>query len=369
MAGFGTKRAIGLMSGTSADGIDAALITTDGEKRVETGPWQTTPYQPGLREMLRSLDPNDSTSLGMAEAAMTMAHVNAVKALCDHADIKPGAVDVIGFHGHTVRHEPELHRTQQIGDGAKLANETGIDVVCDFRSADVAAGGQGAPLAPYYHFALATELHGPLAILNIGGVANVTWLDRDNQAAMLAFDTGPGNALLDDWMAQHSQDSFDRDGEMAAQGSADQAVVAQLLRDRYFSSPPPKSLDRDHFAGAAEAALSGMSPADGAATLVEFTAASVALAERHFPAPVRAWLVCGGGRHNPVLMAALGARMDVPVAPVEAVHWQGDALEAQAFGYLAVRSLRGLPLSMPRTTGVPKAITGGVLHHPVTVDP
>jgi len=363
MAGFGTKRAIGLMSGTSADGIDAALITTDGEKRVETGPWKTTPYQPGLRDMLRALDPDDATSVGMAEAAMTQAHVTAVKELCDLADITTTAVDVIGFHGHTVRHDPEQHSTQQIGDGARLAHETGIDVVCDFRSADMAAGGQGAPLAPYYHFALATELHGPLAILNIGGVANVTWLDRDNHAAMLAFDTGPGNALLDDWTAQHTQDNFDRDGQLAATGTADPTAVASMMRDRYFAAPPPKSLDRDHFSVAADSALRGMSPADGAATLVEFTATSAALAERYFPEPVRAWLVCGGGRHNPVLMAALEAHVDVPVAPVEAVHWQGDALEAQAFGYLAVRSLRGLPLTLPRTTGVPKATTGGVLFH------
>jgi len=363
MAGFGTKRAIGLMSGTSADGIDAALITTDGERRVETGVWQTTPYQPGLRDMLRSLDSDDTTSVGMAEAAITQAHVAAVKELCESADITASAVDVIGFHGHTVRHEPEFHRTLQIGDGARLAQETGIDVVCDFRSADVAAGGQGAPLAPYYHFALATELHGPLAILNIGGVANVTWLDRDNQTEMLAFDTGPGNALLDDWTARHTQDTFDRDGQLAAAGKADPEAVAALMRDRYFSASPPKSLDRDHFAPTAEKALAGLSPSDGAATLVEFTASSATLAERFFPAPVRAWLICGGGRHNPVLMAALEAHLDVPVAPVEAVHWQGDALEAQAFGYLAVRSLRGLPLTLPRTTGVPKATTGGVLFH------
>ncbi len=363
MAGFGTLRAIGLMSGTSGDGIDAALITTDGERRVETGPWQTTPYQPGLRDMLRSLDPDDKTSIELAEAAMTQAHIVAVKELCADAGIALDAVDIIGFHGHTVRHEPEEGRTLQIGDGARLARETGIDVVCDFRSADVAAGGQGAPLAPYYHLALASELHGPLAILNIGGVANVTWLDRDNHAEMLAFDTGPGNALLDDWTALHKKEKFDRDGKLAAAGSPDQAVVASLMRDRYFAAPPPKSLDRDHFAIAAEAALEGMTPENGAATLVEFTAASAASAERFFPAPVRAWLVCGGGRHNPVLMAALEARVEVPVAPVEAVHWQGDALEAQAFGYLAVRSLRGLPLTLPRTTGVPKAITGGELFH------
>lgn len=363
MAGFGTLCAIGLMSGTSGDGIDAALITTDGERRVETGAWKTTPYQPGLRDMLRSLDPEDSTAINMAEAAMTQAHVVAVKELCEQAGIGLDAVDIIGFHGHTVRHEPDEGRTLQIGDGARLARETGIDVVCDFRSADVAAGGQGAPLAPYYHLALASELHGPLAVLNIGGVANVTWLDRDNHAEMLAFDTGPGNALLDDWASRHTDNNFDRDGKLAAAGEVDEAVLATLMRDRYFTAPPPKSLDRDHFSYTAETALEGLSPEDGAATLVAFTASSAVMAERFFPAPVRAWLICGGGRHNPALMAALEERVEMPVAPVEAVHWQGDALEAQAFGYLAVRSLRGLPLTLPRTTGVPKAMTGGELFH------
>jgi anhydro-N-acetylmuramic acid kinase len=237
-----------------------------------------------------------------------------------------------------------------------LANLLGLDVVADFRSADVAAGGEGAPLAPLFHAALASALPKPIAVLNIGGVANVTWIGGPDE--ILAFDTGPGNALIDDWVYRHTGAAADHDGALARAGTVSAADVEDFLANSYFDRLPPKSLDRDDFRGALP---TGLSLEDGAATLTEMTAAAVAVATRHFPAPVGQWLVTGGGRHNPALMEALQRRLRVPVQPVEAVGWDGDALEAQAFAYLAVRSALGLPLSLPSTTGIPHPTCGGRL--------
>jgi anhydro-N-acetylmuramic acid kinase len=272
----------------------------------------------------------------------------------------PGKVDIIGFHGQTILHEPERGRTWQIGDGPLLAGLTGIDVVNDFRSADVAAGGQGAPFVPLFHAALAAALPRPLAVLNVGGVANVTWIgEAGAEGDLLAFDTGPGNAMLDDWTLRHTGRPADLGGALAGSGRVDTGVLSALLDHAYFERPAPKSLDRDAFD---PAPLERLGTADGAATLVAFTAAAVAQAQKLFPRPVKRWLIAGGGRHNPTIMAALAQRLGAAVAPVEAVGWDGDALEAQAFAYLAVRSLRGLPLSLPTTTGVSRPLTGGKLH-------
>jgi anhydro-N-acetylmuramic acid kinase len=356
----GPLRAIGLMSGTSADGIDAAVVATDGERDVTIGPSRTAAYEPGLRARLRVLAGADEREIRETERAVTLAHAEAVAALLDGAGLRRESLDVIGFHGHTVRHEPGRGRTRQIGDGALLARETGIDVVCDFRAADVAAGGQGAPLVPVFHAALAHELAKPLAVLNLGGVANLTWIGDGH--ALLGFDTGPGNALLDDWAERHTGVAHDRDGALASAGCVDERVLAALLDDPYFAESPPKSLDRDRFAVPARSLLERVAVADGAATLAAFTAAAVAVARSHLPAPPRRWLVAGGGRRNPALMAELSTRLGAPVAPVEAVGWDGDALEAQAFAYLAVRALRALPITFPSTTGAPAPLTGGVVH-------
>jgi anhydro-N-acetylmuramic acid kinase len=345
------RRAIGLMSGTSLDGVDAAFLVTDGRGRVETGPWLTVPYPDALRERLRSVL-GGAGPVGEVERALTEAHAEAVGEL--RARHSLGRVDVIGFHGHTILHRPKEGRTWQIGDGALLAARTGIDVVCDFRSADVAAGGEGAPLVPLFHAALASGLERPLAVLNIGGVANVTWIGADG--AVLAFDTGPGNALIDDWCLAHLGRPLDEDGRLAAGGTVDAAHVERFLGHAFFSRKPPKSLDRDEWAAFRPAHLE---PADGAATLTAMTAAAVAAAETWFPSPPRRWLVTGGGRHNRALMGELRRRLSAPVASVEAVGWEGDALEAQAFAYLAVRALDGLPLSLPTTTGVAAPTTGG----------
>ena len=344
------------MSGTSLDGIDAALIRSDAHQQVEAGLALTVPYDPDFRAQLRGVL-GGRGAVAEVGRELTLRHAQAVRDLLARAGMAAGEVTVVGFHGHTVLHEPQAGRTLQIGDGALLAAETGIDVVADFRSNDMAAGGQGAPFAPLYHAARATGLDKPLAVLNLGGVGNLTWLGAGEE--VLAFDTGPGNALIDDWAEQHTGKSRDEDGAMAGAGTLDDKALAALMAHPYFQEPPPKSLDRDAFD---PRPVAGLSAVDGATTLTAFTAASVAAAIAHLPAPPRRWLVTGGGRHNPVLMAALAERLAVPVEPVEAVGWDGDALEAQAFAYLALRSLDGLPLSLPGTTGAKHPTTGGVLH-------
>jgi len=388
--------ALGLMSGTSMDGIDAALIFTDGYARVSPGAFLTVPYPPAFRDRLRGCLGAETMTPEIADVAraLTRAHGMAVHTLLEQAGISGDQVMVAGFHGHTIYHAPggPRPRTWQIGDGALLAQDTGIAVVDDFRTRDVAAGGQGAPLVPLYHRALAAAagLPLPLAVLNIGGVANVTWIGPDATEAdateaagagargvgpdgvgqdgaapsnpngtLLAFDTGPGNALIDDWLLAGCGRPYDTGGAIAATGTVDTAVLARLLAHPYFDLPAPKSLDRTDFSSAP---VAGLSLADGAATLTAFTVAAVGRAVGLLPAPPRRWLVTGGGRHNGTLMAGLAATLGVPVDPVEAVGWNGDALEAQAFAYLAVRSRLGLPLSVPGTTGVPRPMTGGHFH-------
>jgi anhydro-N-acetylmuramic acid kinase len=265
--------------------------------------------------------------------------------------------DVIGMHGQTILHEPQHRRTWQIGDAGLLAARAGLPVVHDFRSADVAAGGQGAPLAPLYHAALAQTLPKPLLIVNIGGVANITWLGADGE--ILACDTGPGNGPLDDFVYRHTGQNFDKDGILAAAGQVQQDRLTQLLAHPYFALPAPKSLDRLTFTRLIDAAVNDLNAADGAATLTAFTVAAIARAP--IPGTPNLVLVCGGGRKNHAIMAGLQAAFAVPVEPVEMVGWDGDSLEAQCFGYLAVRSLYGLPLSLPGTTGVPNPMPGGRL--------
>ena len=352
--------ALGMMSGTSLDGVDAALIETDGVTVSGFGPWRTTPYPAALREQLRAVIEERGVREA-AERALTAFHAEVAEALLAEAGVRGEDVVVAGFPGHTVRHEPEFGRTDQIGDGAALARRLGIDVVNDFRSNDVAAGGQGAPLVPLFHAALARRsgLAAPLAVLNLGGVANVTWIGEPADEDLLAFDTGPGCALIDDWVRQKTEAAFDRDGRLARSGTVDRTALDALLAHPYFDAEPPKSLDRNAFD---PAPIGGLSAGDGAATLVAFTAEAVRHALAHMPAPPLRWLVTGGGRHNPALMAALAERLGAPCDAVESVGWQGDALEAQAFGYLAVRSRQGLALSMPRTTGVPHPVSGGVFH-------
>jgi anhydro-N-acetylmuramic acid kinase len=360
----GVQKVIGLMSGTSLDGVDAALLDTDGEEVVRAGPGLTMAYTPATRALLRAaLEEARAVAQGSpvpqsireAERVLTEAHAEAVKALLRRAGLAQDQVALLGFHGQTILHRPERHWTWQIGDGALLARLTGVDVVNDFRSADVKAGGQGAPLMPLYHAVLARRSGRPepLVVVNIGGVAQVTYINDD---LVLAFDTGPGNAPIDDWMHRHSGRPVDEDGAFAATGRVDGAALDQMLANPFFERVPPKSLDRMDFG---MEAVEKLSPADGAATLTAFTAASLARAREHFPDAAETWIVSGGGRHNKALMAMLRARVNAPVISAEDAGWDGDTLEAQGFAYLAMRSKKRLPLSLPTTTGVAQPMTGG----------
>jgi anhydro-N-acetylmuramic acid kinase len=360
-------KAIGLMSGTSIDGIDVAAIQTDGDTLYALGPTLSVPYAVDLRASIRrALGELDGPQ--EIEQELTVAHAAAVRRFLEETGGEPDDFDVVGFHGHTIAHRPDIRRTRQIGDGQRLARELGIDVVAGFRLEDVAAGGQGAPLAPIYHAHLlkylstrGANLNWPIAVINIGGVANITYIDEkalDDPSHLLAFDTGPGNALLDDWVKARTGNDFDRDGELAASGSADNAIVDALLNHEFFDQAPPKSLDRDAFATDVTRDLSIV---DGAATLTAFTVGSIAKAIVHLPARPSQWLLTGGGRHNRTLCQNLEKRLGV-VVPIEDVGGRGDSLEAEAFAHIAVRALRRLPITFPRTTGVPRPITGGVIH-------
>ena len=363
--------AIGLMSGTSLDGVDVALIETDGKRVKGFGPSGYRPYTDRERGLLRqalteaaNLPQRDARPgiLREAERAVTIAHAEAVAAFTAQNRIACEEVDIVGFHGQTVLHRPERKLTVQIGDAAALAKAIHIPVMHDFRAADVAAGGQGAPFVPVYHRALAQSLEreGPIVVVNIGGVSNITYID--GAETLIACDTGPGNALLDDFMYRVMSQRFDCEGRLAAQGSADQAWIARAMELPFFALPPPKSLDRNDFASLK---LGAMPPADGAATLTAFTAAAIARIVPLLPKVPHSWIVAGGGARNLTLLRMLRERLSpATVEAADTLGWSGDAIEAQAFGFLAARGLKGLPLSYPATTGVPIPMTGGIIARP-----
>ncbi len=356
----GLSTVIGVISGTSMDGIDVALIVSDGEARVETGPAATFPYPERVAQRLRAVVASPSQAEAPQphlERQVTDAHVASVEAFLERFSVPRETVALIGLHGQTILHRPRIGLTRQLCDGARAAAALKIDVVCDFRSADVAAGGEGAPLAPVYHAAMAAGLQRPLMILNWGGVANVTYLGADGE--IIAFDTGPANALIDDFLLSRRGQAFDEDGALAASGRVNAPALETLMSDPYFDRVAPKSLDRNHFRALA-ACVERLSDADGAATLSAFTVESTAAALRRVPGTPARWLVGGGGRLNPNLMRRLAERLQVSVEPVEAIGFDGDSIEAQCFAYLALRSRRGMPLSFPTTTGVPTPMTGGV---------
>jgi len=365
--------AIGLMSGTSQDGVDVALIDTDGERITQFGATACRPYTRAERTLLRSATAaaanlTERTArpdlVAKAEQLVNDAHAEAVEAFLAANDLTPANLAAVGFHGQTLLHRPERGLTVQIGDGRALAARLGIPVVYDFRAADVAAGGQGAPLAPIFHRALVRQLgrKPPIAVLNLGGVANVTYIDGDT---LIACDTGPGNALLDDFLRLRTGHPLDTDGRAAAAGAGDEGMIERLLRHPFFAAPPPKSLDRNDFRGWVGDTLDGIGIENGAATLTALTAAAVATIVPRLPRPPATWLAAGGGARNPTLMRMLGERLaPAHIETAHAVGWSVDSLEAQAFAFLAVRSLRGLPISFPATTGAPRPLTGGVLARP-----
>ena len=356
--------ALGTMSGTSLDGVDAALLHTDGAAIHGFGARGYRAYSEGERAVLRAALGRWPGEAGVAEAAAVVeaAHRELLAGMLAAAEVE---VALVGFHGQTLAHAPGLRGTHQAGSGQALAEALGVPVLWDFRSADVGFGGQGAPLAPFYHFACARWIGAvrPLAFLNLGGVGNLTWVDPalarpEEPGALLAFDTGPANAPLDDLTGGR-----DEGGALALSGRADEAVVGRLLEAGYFHRVPPKSLDRQDFQELF-AAVEGMALADALATAVGFAAAAVAEGLVHLPAVPERVLVTGGGRHNRALMAALAARLPCAVEPVEAVGLDGDMLEAQAFAHLAVRVARGMPTSAPGTTGVAAPVGGGQISRP-----
>jgi anhydro-N-acetylmuramic acid kinase len=367
---MGFARAIGLMSGTSMDAIDVALVETDGAKAILLGPTGAYPYAEADRAMLR-LALSDAVKLtdrqarpgilAEAEAMITARHAQAVETFLHENALAHESIDIVGFHGQTVLHRPERHLTVQIGDGALLAQRLGLAVAHDFRAADAGAGGQGAPLVPIFHQALAgaAGFAEPVATINIGGVANVSFLVPGRDP--IACDAGPGNALINDLMWSRSGLELDRDGAVAARGKVDAAVLEALLTDDYFAKPPPKSLDRNEFSSRPVVHLS---TEDAAATLTAFTAEGISRALAVMPARASLAVVCGGGARNKTLMRELAERLPCKVVSAEHFGWSVDAMEAQAFAYLAVRTLKGLPITFPTTTGVAKPLPGGILAAP-----
>ncbi len=360
--------ALGLMSGTSMDGIDVAWLQTDGDTLVMPGPCLHVPYDEAMRTLLheacyaaRVLEEDGVRSarpgvLRQAEQNITHVHAEAVCRFMREFGLKP---DIIGFHGQTVLHRPDLALTVQLGDGELLAETLSIPVIWDMRAADVEAGGQGAPLAPVYHQALALKHVLPAAFINIGGVSNITFVGDDDR--LVAFDCGPGNALIDDWMRHHGQGAYDENGRTAARGRVHEERLQVWLAHPFLHRPPPKSLDRNDFD---IAPAEGLSLDDGAATLTMLTVRCIAEAVNWLPTRPRTFYVCGGGRRNRTLMTWLAETLDAPVVPVEVLGVDGDMIEAQCWAYLAVRSLKGLPITFPDTTGAPGPLTGGRLSIP-----
>ncbi len=362
-------KAIGLMSGTSMDGVDVALIETDGEAIHSLGPAAGFAYTAIERQLLReAMDwargivnrADRSGVLSIAETMLTAKHAESVKTFAADNGIDLAGVDVVGFHGQTVLHKPTRGLTVQLGDGAALSKALGVPVVYDFRAADMKKGGQGAPLVPIFHRALASRerLEMPAAFVNIGGIANVTYVPDGPAERLIAFDAGAGNCLLDDWAMKHIGEPLDRDSRLALAGTANRQALAALLSHPFFCAPPPKSLDRGAFPLAALANLSGP---DGAATLTAFTVAGIAAAARLFPAKPGTWIIAGGGAHNPHMMEGLRRVLGPDMMTAEMAGFSSDFMEAQAFAYLAVRRLRNLPATFPGTTGAADPVVGGIV--------
>jgi len=355
---------VGTISGTSADGIDLAGIETDGETVSRFGPAETASYRAEVRQQVLQAAAAKGTGRddwpGIA-AAVTQDHAAAIRALLEAHSLRP---DAVVFHGQTVWHDPGAGETVQLGDPQALADDLGLPVIGDVRLADMAQGGEGAPLVPVYHRALAKTQVGedrePLCFLNIGGVSNLTYIDGDR---LMAFDIGPGNALLDDWVRRHGAGDFDEAGSISAKGQVDEARLTRALAHPFLSEPGPKSLDRYSFSGDF---VEGLSLEDGAATLLAFTAEAIAKAELLVPKRPGLWLVCGGGRHNPVLMKALDERLGGDVVSADTFDINGDVLEAQAMAFLGARLLAGLPTTYPETTGVGLPVSGGKLYRPAS---
>lgn len=347
------------MSGTSMDGVDVALIKTDGHRIVEHGGVAEFPFPQetvlAIKSVLGKSDKNDADVKSVARE-ITLLHALAVEKFLTQENLKPSDIDVIGFHGQTIFHAPQDGITTQIGDGDLLAAQTGIDVVYDFRVDDVLHGGQGAPLVPVYHRALCADLPKPVCLINIGGIANVTYLDNDDDK-MMGFDTGPGNGMMNDIVQKFFDKDYDDKGEIAKSGTVDMAVVDEFLKHPYFSQIPPKSLDKNSFD---LGCIKHLLPQDALATLLEIVVVSMRQSFSLLPQYPETILLCGGGRKNDFLMERIKQSVNCAVKDVDSMGWRGDAIEAEAFAFMAVRHLLGLPNSFPGTTGTRQPVVGGV---------
>ncbi len=354
---------VGTMSGTSFDGIDVALITTDGNKVTSLSNNFSVYYQERLRQNIRRVlsGDYDSKMLLDTEDEITLYHAQAINRLLKESGLDKEQVDLIGFHGQTIFHDSRTYKTWQLGNPSLLAELSGINVIADFRRRDMANGGEGAPLAPLFHAAIFSEATPPLAIINIGGVANITYLGRKNN--IIAFDTGPGCALIDDWIYSRMQLKYDADGEVGSIGTVHYEILDSLMEDSYFSRKPSKSLDRNHFTSVFNN-ISNLNAADGVATLTHFTAKAIAAAKQFLPQNPVKWIISGGGRRNKYLMKILANDYGLDVQNIDEFFFKntklnGDFIEAQAFAFLAARSYLHLPLSLPSTTGTVKPVSGG----------
>jgi anhydro-N-acetylmuramic acid kinase len=361
---FMIYRSLGLMSGTSLDGVDGAICLTDGKKILAFEGTYFRAYTSNEQEVLRSVLGTWPEDKGHEDALdiIQNAHLEVINAFPD--------AELVGFHGQTLNHDPSNGRTFQLGDGAALAQASGKRVVWDFRTADVSANGEGAPLAPFFHFACAKVLgmRTPVAFVNLGGVGNISFVDPtkpspDSENAVIAFDTGPANAPLNDFVLKRTNDAFDKDGSLALAGEVNVQALETFFQSDYFERTPPKSLDRNDFYNIQDL-VSDLSDADGAATLTAICVACVYASQAHLPEDPSRWLICGGGRHNPAIMNGLKNRLEQPVDPVEAVGFDGDMFEAQAFGFLAARVVAELPTSSPTTTGCTEPVCGGKISDP-----
>jgi len=350
--------ALGLMSGTSADGVDGALLQTDGKTITNFGATFYKAYPKELKQrILEAFGSPPAPEVKDLAQAITEHHAEVVTTLLERS---PAPVDLIGFHGQTLFHRPP--QTYQIGDGHLLAHLTGIPVIDQFRLNDVAHGGEGAPLVPVFHQALSENLPKPLAILNLGGVANLTWVGQE-EGSLLAFDTGPGNGLIDDWIREKTDLPWDDQGKIGVRGHIHEQLLEKWLSHPYFSQKPPKSLDRLTFQGCLKD-IQTLSIEDGAATLTAFTATSLKKALKYLPAKPLICVVTGGGVYNLTLIKKIEETLGANIKKASDMKWNNDFLEAQAFAFLAVRSFYNLPLSFPGTTGVSAPLTGGRLCQP-----
>ncbi|MGC4025698.1 MAG: anhydro-N-acetylmuramic acid kinase [Mesorhizobium sp.] len=366
--------AMGLMSGTSMDGIDIAMLRTDGSDRVEFGPAAFIPYDADFRQKLaQSLETAKQIqqreerpgNLEALEREITQRHADAIKTLFSKISERP---ELIGFHGQTVLHRPQHGLTVQLGDGELLARLTGIPIVYDMRANDMLHGGQGAPLVPAYHAALARSKVAewrdlfPVVFVNIGGISNITYVPAAGDP--IAFDTGPGNALIDQWVSREGGVPFDDGGRIASEGSVIETAVERYLQNPFFAKSGPKSLDRLDFT---LDQLGAVDLSDGARTLASVSARTVLKAADHLPEKPKLWIICGGGRKNPHIVADLragAALQNAEVMLAEDAGWNGDFTEAEAWAYLAVRASKGLPLTYPSTTGCREAVSGGNIANP-----